>query len=173
MLFFNLCVIEGVNMKDYVTNSYVRLMEDYHSDFWEDLWEDINGRKVWAGKQYTTVDPGPTPSKEEDPYGIPAHAPGSKLDNGKVMVDLLLDFNKALLAVAEVSTFGARKYSRGGWKHVPDGYHRYTAAMMRHWLLEPDEEVDSDSKLSHQAHVCWNSLARLELLLRGRNERKN
>lgn len=145
-------------MKDYVTGSYV-LMSD-------DKWEDINGRKVWCGTQYAVVNHA-LPS--EDPYGIPQHAPGSKLDNGKVMADLLQDFNRALLAVLEVATFGAKKkYSRGGWKSVPDGYNRYTAAMMRHFLLEPDEENDSDSKLSHQAHLAWNALARLELMLRGK-----
>jgi hypothetical protein len=36
---------------------------------------------------------------------------------------------------------------------------------MRHWLLEPDEERDKDSKLSHQAHLAWNALARLQYLL--------
>ena len=56
-------------------------------------------------------------SPERDPAGIPPHAPGAKLDGEKVMAELTLDgFSRALLAVAEVSTYGARKYSPGGWQ---------------------------------------------------------
>lgn len=123
--------------------------------------------------------PVPTPKVEQfissfryevDPTGRSANDAGAKLDSGKVMADLLQDFNKALIAVAEVATFGANKYSRGGWKSVPDGYNRYSAAMMRHWLKEKDEDTDQDSGLLHQAHLAWNALARLQFLLEGRKD---
>lgn len=103
---------------------------------------------------------------ERDPRGLEPCAPGAKLDAGKPDAGLLLDFGRALLAVAEVSTHGARKYSRGGWQHVAGGVERYTAAMMRHLLCEPREDRDRDSGLPHAAQTAWNALARLELMLR-------
>lgn len=110
---------------------------------------------------------------ESDPNGVSQHSPGAKLDAGKIEAGLLMDFGKALLAVAEISTFGANKYSRGGWLHVTDGYRRYTDAMIRHLLKESYEEYDLDSELLHAGHTCWNALARLELLLREKENERN
>lgn len=108
------------------------------------------------------------PKKEEDPHGRNQHEAGAKLDGGKPDASLLLMFGRALLAVAAVGTFGARKYTRGGWQSVPEGKSRYTAALMRHLFQEHYEELDSDSGLLHAAHAAWNALARLELMLRER-----
>jgi hypothetical protein len=105
-------------------------------------------------------------SHEKDPKGIDPHVAGAKLDAGKPDASLLLMFGKALRAVAQVGTFGAQKYSRGGWQSVPDGQNRYTAALMRHLLKENYERYDSDSELLHAAHAAWNALARLDLMLR-------
>lgn len=103
---------------------------------------------------------------EEDPHGIDQHTPGAKLDAGKPDASLLLMFGKALTAVAEVGTFGARKYSRGGWQSVEDGYVRYTAALLRHLFKGQYSLRDPDSDLLHDAHAAWNALARLELRMR-------
>jgi hypothetical protein len=103
---------------------------------------------------------------EADPNGTDPHAPGAKLDAGKAMAGILADFARALTAIAEVGTFGAKKYSRGGWQAVPNGAERYTDAMWRHLLKEAYEPVDNDSGLAHDAHMAWNALARLELRLR-------
>lgn len=104
---------------------------------------------------------------EQDPHGISAHEPGAKLDAGKTRVGLVLGgFSRALSAVCEVGTYGAQKYTPSGWRSVPDGVERYTDAMGRHLLMEPRETVDPDSGLSHAAHVAWNALARLELMIR-------
>lgn len=103
---------------------------------------------------------------ETDPNGIGQHNPGSKLDANKPQASLLIDFGRALLAVAEVGSFGAKKYTRGGWQYVEDGKNRYTDAMIRHLLKEQIEEFDKDSELLHAAHCAWNALARLELMLR-------
>lgn len=92
------------------------------------------------------------------------HTPGAKDDKQKIQADLLLDFRRALAAVAEVSTFGAQKYTRGGWLTVPDGQCRYTAALIRHLLAADD--TDKESGLRHAAHTAWNALAVLELKLR-------
>lgn len=105
---------------------------------------------------------------EFDPNGIPSNEPGSKLDSGKIRPSLILSgMPRALMAVAEVATFGANKYSDGGWMSVPNGINRYTDAMDRHRLKSFIEgDIDQDSGLLHAAHEAWNALARLELMLR-------
>lgn len=103
---------------------------------------------------------------ESDPNGVAQHAHGAKLDSGKPDASLLLMFGKALEAVAEVGTFGAEKYTRGGWQGVKDGINRYTAALLRHIFKEHYETMDRDLPVMHAAQVAWNALARLELMLR-------
>lgn len=105
---------------------------------------------------------------EVDPNGTPAHEPGAKLDAGKMRAGLVLgDFAHALQQVAEVGTFGARKYTDHGWLSVPGGIERYTDAMLRHWLAEhTGGALDDQTGLLHAAHLAWNAMARLELMLR-------
>lgn len=111
--------------------------------------------------------------KESDPHGIGQHEVGAKLDGGKPDASLLLMFGKALREVGSVGTFGAGKYTRGGWQSVPDGGNRYTAAMLRHVFKEHYEACDTDSGLLHAAHAAWNALARLELMLREEDDERN
>lgn len=111
-------------------------------------------------------------STEADPNGKEAHEPGSKLDAGKVcsFQGALAYFPRAINAVAEISTFGATKYAWKGWETVPDGFNRYSDAMVRHLIKEgTGETIDPDSGLLHAAHVAWGALARLELLLKEQN----
>lgn len=105
---------------------------------------------------------------ERDPKGLDVHTPGAKLDAGKVRPALIFtDMSRALLAVSEIGTDGAAKYSDGGWLQVEDGFARYSNAMDRHRLKETIEgDRDPDSGSLHAAHLAWNALARLELLLR-------
>jgi hypothetical protein len=105
---------------------------------------------------------------ESDPTGRDAHAPGAKLDAGKIRAGLVIGgFSRALTEVAKVGTFGANKYTANGWIEVPDGEQRYTDAMLRHILTEATgEQMDPDSGLRHAAHAAWNALARLDLMLR-------
>lgn len=112
-------------------------------------------------------------SKEEDPNGVDQHAPGAKLDAGKPDCSLLGYFGKALLEVSRVGTFGAQKYTRGGWQYVDDGINRYAAAMLRHYFKEGGGEIDDDSGLLHAAHEAWCALARLELILRERETKED
>ncbi len=105
--------------------------------------------------------------EERDPTGRAANEPGAKLDAGKVRADLVLDgFGLALLEVAKVATYGAAKYSEGGWQDVPDGVKRYRAAGDRHRLFRFHDTYDRDSGLRHLAHEAWNRLAELEMALR-------
>ena len=105
---------------------------------------------------------------EIDPNGIPQDSPGAKVDSGKVDVSILFEsFPNALLAVSEVATFGANKYTRGGWKEVANGFQRYEAAGGRHKLYRhKGEEFDTDSKLPHLYHEAWNALAILEFYIK-------
>ena len=110
---------------------------------------------------------------------IAQHEPGAKLDGDKVDASLLLLFPRALHEIARVGTYGARKYSRGGWQHVPNGIIRYAAAKLRHlfevakgkvydedpWYDTP-EGLPFKGKVRHDAQVAWNVLAWLELRLR-------
>jgi len=112
-------------------------------------------------------------NKEVDPDGKEPHEPGSKLDYGKpsVYTHFMRYFPRAILAVTDVSEFGARKYTTDGWVTVEDGVLRYSDALCRHLIGEAKGEVwDKDSELLHAAQTCWNGLARLELMLRHEEE---
>ena len=114
----------------------------------------------------------PAAHGEQDPRGVAAKTPGAKLDAGKIDVTrgCLHYFPRSLLAVAELSEVGARKYSWKGWESVPDGVHRYGAALGRHELrIEDDfDKRDPDTGVLEMTAVAWNALARLELFLRGK-----
>ena len=94
-----------------------------------------------------------------------------KYDGGKAPVfrGAVSYFPRAIEAVATVSGFGASKYAWNGWQSVDDGFNRYTDAMVRHLIAQSKGEVvDPDSGLLHAAHTAWNALARLELMLKER-----
>lgn len=113
------------------------------------------------------------PLVESDPHGTPQHAPGAKLDAGKLRAGLVLGgFARALREVSAVGTYGANKYTPNGWMHVPNGVERYTDAMHRHLLSEASGEArDPDTEILHAAHAAWNALARLDLIVRKSEEK--
>jgi len=90
-----------------------------------------------------------------------------KYDQGKAMVGLMKkDFSLALLAVAEVTTYGVKKYNQpGSWKLVENAKERYEDALGRHDLEMQKELRCAESGLTHAAHRAWNALATLQLLL--------
>ena len=91
---------------------------------------------------------------------------GVKYDEGKPRVELLFDgMPLALLEVAKVLTFGAEKYSAGGWVDVPNGRSRYLGAEGRHRLA--GDGKDGESGLDHEAHKLCSALFAYELKLRG------
>lgn len=105
---------------------------------------------------------------EYDPTGRAPGDPGAKLDAGKPRISLIINgFPRALWAIAEVATYGAQKYSDGGWQHVPNGQERYFDAGLRHMLKKAmGEDYDADSGLLHLKQEAWNAMAKLELYLR-------
>lgn len=106
---------------------------------------------------------------ETDPNGKKPHEPGAKLDAGKSPIrrGLIQYFPRACLAVAEVSEFGARKYAWKGWQTVPDGINRYGDAATRHSCKEEIEGLyDLETGKLHAAHEAWNTMARLELIIK-------
>lgn len=95
------------------------------------------------------------------------HVLGAKDDNGKPPVSLVFEsFPRALIEIAKVAGHGEKKYTRGGWKHVPNALLRYADAGARHELNKfIDGPIDPDSGHLHLAHQAWNVLAQLELTL--------
>lgn len=114
---------------------------------------------------------------ETDPNGRTADVPGAKLDAGKISVTrgALHYFPRAITAVAELSSIGARKYSWKGWEKVPDGIHRYSDALGRHELRIEDDFTrrDGDTGVLEATAVAWNALARLELILKEHESKKD
>ena len=108
---------------------------------------------------------------EKDPNGMDPHSPGAKVDAGKPRVSMVMNqFCRAIMEVSRVGTFGADKYTEGGWLTVPNAMQRYEDAGYRHKLYRAmGEDVDPDSGLLHLAHEAWNALAMLELHLREEN----
>lgn len=93
---------------------------------------------------------------------------GMKFDGDKARVDLLVDgCPKALMAISDVLTYGAKKYDDHNWQVVPNGPQRYKAAMMRHILAHASgEPVDSETGISHLAHAACCVMFMLELELK-------
>jgi predicted HAD superfamily Cof-like phosphohydrolase len=99
------------------------------------------------------------------------HLPGMKYDEGKPNLSLVFGgFNKALLDVGYIGTFGARKYTPNGWKEVDKLYERYSSALLRHMFAAMSSRVkdiyDNETGRLHLAHVAWNALALTEHMLK-------
>lgn len=112
-----------------------------------------------------------------EPKGMPAsaediRASGVKLDEGKPLLyqGLIEYFPEALMEVAKVSEEGAKAPGHvwGGWRDVPDGYKRYTEAMIRHLFETPALEMGllkTGDRMKLASIVAWNSLCRLQHLI--------
>lgn len=95
---------------------------------------------------------------------------GHKHDGNKLRPSLFPIAGKKW--VLKVLEFGAKKYSKNGWKSVPEAVDRYTEALLRHTdaVSEALNEtgnpfvLDEDSGLPHLAHVGCNALFLLHFL---------
>lgn len=91
------------------------------------------------------------------------HRPsGSKHDSGKPLMGAIPP--NALLAVAEVLTFGAEKYGRDNWRQVENAETRYLDAALRHInAYQRGEAADPESGESHLAHAVCSLMFMLEM----------
>lgn len=82
---------------------------------------------------------------------------GKKLDQDKPRVDLVNP--EFILGVADVLTFGAKKYEPNNWQKVRDAQNRYYAAAQRHMLAwRKGEHIDPESGLNHLYHAACNMM---------------
>lgn len=80
---------------------------------------------------------------------------GLKFDNDKLLYSLIPP--ETTKALAEVLTFGAKKYAPNNWQLVENGKTRYLDALFRHLeAFRSGETHDPDSGLHHLAHVLTN-----------------
>lgn len=80
-----------------------------------------------------------------------------KFDGDKIRMELL-PFN-SLEAIAEVLTFGAKKYEANSWQTLDNAEERYKGALLRHFAaMQKGESLDGESGLSHAAHMACDAL---------------
>ena len=84
-----------------------------------------------------------------------------KFDGDKLRPDLVP--TSCITGIAEVLTFGARKYKPNNWRNNTD-LSRYEAAMWRHWLKYLEGEMhDKESGMPHLWHAMTNMAFLIEL----------
>lgn len=77
---------------------------------------------------------------------------GTKYDSDKPRMNLIPP--SAELLLAQVLTYGAKKYAPDNWRKVPEAETRYIAAAMRHInAYRSGEWLDEESNLPHLAHA--------------------
>ena len=104
----------------------------------------------------------PVPTFEPNVSAEEAPPTGSKHDSGKPLMGAVPP--NALLAVARVLTFGAKKYGRDNWRQVENAETRYLDAALRHINAHQRGEVeDPESGESHLAHAVCSLMFMLEL----------
>lgn len=99
---------------------------------------------------------------------------------GKIRMELFDEgFPNAILEVAKVMTWASENkgYKDHDWVNLPNADSAFSAAASRHKLkgiiqklngVEVLQRTDEESNILHLAHACFNCLAELELVLRGK-----
>lgn len=96
---------------------------------------------------------------------------GMRFNAGKAPVwrGFINYFPRAIEAVSRVSAFGANKYAWNNWQNIDDYYDNITDSLSRHLVNEAKgRALDVDSELEEAAHLAWNAMARLELIVKDR-----
>lgn len=84
-----------------------------------------------------------------------------KFDSAKPRVALVPP--STIIGIAEVLTYGAKKYKPDNWRKTPN-VESYISALQRHLLAwQAGEEYDAESGLHHLKHVLTNAAFLLEL----------
>ncbi len=119
----------------------------------------------YGGSQ--SSEPEPAPDRSGSSVYVDKTGTASKPDP---LRDVYLEFPRAMLAVAEVTAYGAGKYAPRDWQTFePEygmNYHR--SKVGRHLLKEELEGPvnHEDGDLLHAAQAVWNMLAYLENYLK-------
>lgn len=71
------------------------------------------------------------------------------------------------IAIADLYSFGAKKYADNSWKGV--SVDRYIDALGRH-IIKGSENIDDDSGMKHWVHILWNCIA-VYYLIRNKDEK--
>ena len=80
---------------------------------------------------------------------------GPKYDEGKLRYSLVPPV--AMKGLAEVLTFGAKKYAPNSWQQVQNAEVRYLDALYRHLeAFRSGEKIDDESGLHHLKHALCN-----------------
>lgn len=87
-----------------------------------------------------------------------AETQGTRYNQGKARLSLVLEAGAALKGAADVLTFGMEKYSRGNWKkglpatEIADSLLRHLTAYLA------GEDADPETGLPHVDHITVNAL---------------
>lgn len=83
---------------------------------------------------------------------------GAKHDKGKLLFGCFTQgLAPVIKGVVAVLTYGAQKYARDSWQHVPNARQRYMDAVDRHLNSLNDGEIrDMESGLPHIFHAICN-----------------
>jgi hypothetical protein len=91
------------------------------------------------------------PEKREENENM-TDSQGKKDDDGKPRMDLIP--SEALFGLAQVLTFGAKKYAPRNWEKGL-AFSRVFAAAQRHlWAWQRGEDLDPETGLSHLHHAA-------------------
>lgn len=105
---------------------------------------------------------------DRDMEAVMSELTGMKLDQDKTRLDLL-PF-RAVRAVGDVLTFGAKKYKDNNWRGGMK-WGRLTGAALRHiFSFMCGEDYDPESGLHHLAHAACDILFVLEYVFTGTAE---
>ena len=96
---------------------------------------------------------------------VDADGKGLRYNAGKAPMHLLpVD---ALLALADVYAFGAKKYAPRNWERGMDWSKCYDSLMRHLFAYQQGIDRDEETKLLHTAHLAWNAIALLTYQIRG------
>lgn len=85
---------------------------------------------------------------------------GLRYNAGKARLDLVTP--SAMLAIAEVASFGAQKYLPRNWeKGMPYG-ESYASCLRHLFAWWNGEDTDPESGVNHLNHALWNIAALIE-----------
>ena len=84
-----------------------------------------------------------------------------RYNDGKPQLVFILDFPNAIAGLADVKSFGAKKYELHNWTRGR-GFRDTISSLLRHLVACKSESHDQDSGLPHIDHVVWNALALAE-----------